>query len=139
MARTKKTQEATPEAKQDNGLLTLKEAAAYLEVTEQRVRTLLREKRVEAVKNDKGYWRVTKEALDSYNATKGQRVSGRKAFVVRLTPEELEALNTFIGEQGWEEVTVEPRYNYDPAKAKAYREQRAAKLAAEAEAETAEA
>jgi hypothetical protein len=75
---------------------------------------------------------VSKEALDAYNATKGQRRSGRKAYVVRLNEEELEALEQFLTSSDFESKAIEPRYNYDPAKAKAYREARQAKLAAEA-------
>lgn len=121
---------------ESDGLLTLREAAGYLGVTDQRVRTLLRTGRVNAVKNEKGYWRVTKDELDGYQDTKGQRTSGKKAYVVRLTPEQLTMFEDFVDAEEMEDIEFAPRYNYDPKKAKAYRLARAKKLAAEvAEAE----
>ncbi len=118
-------------------LMTLREAAAYAGVTDQRIRTLLRTGRVQATKTDDGHWRVSQEAIDGYNATKGQRVSGKKAYVVRLSAEEMAQLEAFAVDSGWEEFTIEPRYKYDPEKAKAYRQKRAAEQAeAEAEAES---
>ncbi len=126
------------EQPQDDGLMNLREAAAYLGITDQRVRTVLREGRVEATKNEKGYWRVTQEALDAYNTSKGQRVSGEKSYVVRLDPEQKAWLELALADEGLE-IEITPRYNYDPEKAKAYRLARQAKLAAEAEAEAEEA
>jgi len=137
MAR-KQTQTDAPEAVTPEGpeLLTLRQAAAYLGVTDQRVRTILREGRVEATKNEKGYWRVTTEALDAYNVTKGTRQAGAKAYVFKADAEQLEAIQAAFEDAGLE-VAIEPRYKYDPAKAKAYRLARAEKQAAAAEAEEA--
>lgn len=114
-------------------LLTLREGAAYLGVTDQRMRTILREGRVDATKNEKGYWRVTPEVLDNYQSTKGRRLDGAKAWVARMTDEQKVVLEDFIAIQGegWEEVVFAPRYNYDPEKAKAYRQKRKAQLAEE--------
>jgi excisionase family DNA binding protein len=126
--------------KESDGLLTLREAAGYLGVTDQRIRTLLRTGRVPAQKNEKGYWRVATEALDKYNATKGQRTSGKKAYVAKLSPEQLEMLQALCeDEDELNDVEFAPRYNYDPEKAKAYRLARAEKLAAEEAAAEAEA
>lgn len=135
MAKSKTQPQEEPTAQpQDDGLMNLREAAAYLNITDQRVRTVLREGRVKAGKNEKGYWRVSREALDAYSASKGQRQSGSKAYVIRLNPEEKVWLEEQLVEAGFE-VAIEPRYNYDPEKAKAYRLARAEKQAAEAEAE----
>lgn len=125
MAQKKASATETPE------LLTLRQGAAYLGVTDQRMRTILREGRVEATKNEKGYWRVSPEVLDNYQATKGRRSDGATAKVVRLTEEQQAALEVFIAEQGWEGVAFTNRYNYDPDKAKAYRQKRKAQLAEE--------
>ncbi len=122
--------EAQPEVQED-GLLNLRQAAAYLGITDQRVRTVLREGRVEATKNEKGYWRVSTEALDAYNATKGQRKAGGKSYVVRLDSEQKVWLEEQLAKAGIE-TELTPRYNYDPEKAKAYRLARKEKLAAEA-------
>jgi excisionase family DNA binding protein len=139
MAKSKEqSNEQSAESTPEDSLLTLREAAAYLGVTDQRVRTLLREGRIEATKNEKGYWRVSPEALDAYNATKGQRTMGGKSFVFRANPEEFAALQMFVAEQGYE-IEFSPRYKYDPEKAKAYRLARAEKQAAEADAEASEA
>ncbi len=113
-------------------LLTLREAAAHLGITEQRVRNLLSTGRIPATKNEKGYWRVTAENLDGYNETKGRTRNGRKQYVLPLSPEQLEALQMWLNTQGYEDVEIKPRYSHDPVKAKAYREARKAKLAAEA-------
>ncbi len=123
-------------ATQDDGLLNLRQAAAYLGVTDQRVRTVLREGRVEATKNEKGYWRVTTEALDAYNATKGTRQAGAKAYVFKADADQLAEIQAAFEAAGLE-VEIAPRYKYDPAKAKAYRLARAEKQAAAAEAEEA--
>ncbi len=139
MAKSKEQpNEQSAESTPEDSLLTLREAAAYLGVTDQRVRTLLREGRIPADKNEKGYWRVSTEALDAYSTTKGQRKAGGKSFVFRANPEEFEALQAFVAEQGFE-IEFSPRYKYDPEKAKAYRLARAEKQAAEAEAAEAEA
>jgi excisionase family DNA binding protein len=142
MARTKKgdAEQASQEQEQEqpsNGLLNLREAANYLGVTPQRIRTILRDGRVESTKNEQGHWRVSTEQLDLYNATKGRRTGGAKSYVCRLAPEQHKALAEFIASQGWdaEKVGLKPRYNYDPDKAKAYRQKRAQKQAEEAEAE----
>ena len=126
MAREKASEVAIP-------LLTLREGAAYLGVTDQRMRTILREGRVDATKNEKGYWRVSTEVLDNYQATKGRRLDGAKAWVARMTDEQKVVLEDFITSQGegCEEVVFAPRYNYDPEKAKAYRQKRKAQLAEE--------
>lgn len=112
-------------------LLTLRQGAAYLEVTDQRMRTVLREGRVEATKNEKGYWRVSVEALDNYKATKGRRLDGAKTWTVRLDEDQKVVMEEFVASQGWEGVEFSPRYNYDPEKAKAYRQKRKAQLAEE--------
>ncbi len=122
------------EQSNEQELLTLREAAAHLGVTDQRIRTLLREGRIPAEKNEKGYWRVPPASLDEYTASKGQRKMGSKSFVFRATPEEYEALLQFVADQGYK-IEFAPRYNYDPAKAKAYRLARAERQAVEVEAE----
>lgn len=131
MAKSQST--AQPE-QSDEGLLNLREAAAYLEVTDQRVRTILREGRIVATKNEKGYWRVSKEELDKYNATKGSRRSGAKSYVFRASEEELATLQEFAAENGLD-LGIKPRYKYDAGKAKAYRQKRKAQLATEKAAE----
>lgn len=119
--------------KKKEELLTLREGAAYLGVTDQRMRTILREGRVEATKNEKGYWRLTTEALDDYNENKGRRLDGGKTWTIRLSPEQHVALTDFIDANPiMAGVELSERYNYDPAKAKAYRQKRKAQLAAEA-------
>lgn len=90
----------------EDGLMTLKEASAYADVTAQRIRTLLREGRVNATKNERGHWRVSREAIDAYNASKGQRKGG-KAWVIRVEPEQLETVRELLAGYG---IEMEPRY-----------------------------
>lgn len=121
-------------------LTDIKGAAAYLNVSEMRVRTLLREGRLEgATKVPVGEtqvvkWQVPVSALDTYRETKGTFGEGRKggkAWVVRIKePAQLELLQKFCSDNGLDEPT--PRYKYDPEKAKAYRLKKAAEKKAEA-------
>lgn len=123
-------------------LTDIKGAAIYLDISEMRIRTLLREDRLEgSEKVQVGEtqvmkWQIPVSALDTYKETKGTFGSGRKggkAWVVRITDiAQLDLLKAFCEKN--ELAAPEPRYKYDPEKSKAYRLERAAKKKAEAEA-----
>lgn len=125
----------------EKGLIDIKGAAAYLGISAMRIRTLLREGRLEgAEKVQVGdtavvKWVIPQSALDSYTATKGTFGASRKggkAYVVRVTgPETFEALQKFCEKNELPEPEL--RYKYDPDKAKAYRAKKAAEEAEAAE------
>jgi len=120
--------------------LGVKEAAAYLNVSDMRIRTLLREGRLEGAHKVQvegtsiQKWAIPVSGLDTYRETKGTFGGvrkGGKAFVVRISgPDQYEALKAFCEEQGM--AAPEPRYKYDPEKQKEYREKRRQKKLEEA-------
>lgn len=111
--------------------MNLRFAALYADVSEMRIRALLREGKIEATKDADGRWQVTKKALDAYKATKGQRRGGGerpegKAFIIHVKAVNNPAVTEALAKFG---IKLEPRYDY--AKQKAYRAERAKRLAAE--------
>ena len=122
----------------DKEMLSINEAAEVLDISEMRIRTLLRDRRLEgAVKVKVGEtevekWSIPRAALDKYVATRGTfgKTGGKrgdgKAFVIRLKgPEQVKQVQEFLGTIG---VKLEPRYNYNTDKQKAYRVKRKAAL-----------
>jgi sporulation protein YlmC with PRC-barrel domain len=108
-------------------------ASVYLDVSEQRIRALLREGRIKADKDEAGAWIISKEALEAYKAEHAQGpkrtsgVSGKgKAYVVRVPFQKIQAVKDFLATQ---DIELEQRYNYD--KMKVYQQKRKARLAAE--------
>ncbi len=63
------------------------------------------------------------EAYSSRSRSGTRTNDGRKAFKIRLSEEEMAQLEANMPEVF---TTVKPAYKYDPAKSKAYREERAA-------------
>jgi len=102
MAASKQTQE-----KQFN----VQEAAAYLGVRTQRIRTLLRKGILNGKKvpiEGTGYapWKVAQSALDAYKANPGSSGrSGVKKYIVFLTPEQHTEIAALLGEHS---ITLEP-------------------------------
>jgi predicted DNA-binding transcriptional regulator AlpA len=88
-----------------------------------------------AKKNELGFWKFSKSAIEAWLETRATRASGprttadgRKLCKVRLNQEEIEALESTGHE-------VLPGYNYDPKKAKEYRRKKALAASIRAEAE----
>jgi hypothetical protein len=112
--------------------MNLRLAAVYLNLSEQRVRTLLREEKVPgAVKSDSGAWVLTKEGLDEYKETRKTRGGGTrrgdgKLWQIRVKYKDLEDVREALAEF---DIELEPRYNYE--RQKAYREKRKKEQAAE--------
>lgn len=113
-------------------VMNLRLAAVYVNVSEQRLRTVAREGTVKGAKDDNGAWMFTKADLDEYLQMKatqprggGQRGDG-KLWIIRVKYENLadvkEALAAF-------DIELQPRYNYQ--KQKEYREKRKKQQAAE--------
>lgn len=127
-------------APKEGDMLTIKEAAEYLGISEMRVRTLVREGRLEGAEMQQvkdtsvKRWVIPVEGLDLYSETKGTfgggSRAGGKAWIVRVEgPEPFAALETFCKNTTGVSGPF-ARYKYDPEKQKAYRIQRKAKLAA---------
>lgn len=97
-------------SKEKKELLTLKESARYLGIGDFRMRHIILENKVTATKVKEGHinkWYVEKDSLDRYQSTKGRSKDGKKAFLVRLSPEELEVVTKFLTER---EIEIGPRY-----------------------------
>jgi hypothetical protein len=97
---------------EETKLLTLREAAAYLNVTPFRMRRLLIEDpRVTGVKVEEGHikekWYVPQSELDSYILQKGRKKDGRKAYLVRLAPEQVTKMEKYCKTN---KIPFEPRY-----------------------------
>lgn len=105
--------------------MNLRLAALYLDVSEMRMRALVREERIKAVKSEEGHWLVSKAAIDAYKATRGVRTApGKphgdgKAFIVHVKFADHDKVAKALEPFG---VKLEPRYDY--AKQAAYREKR---------------
>lgn len=108
-------QQQIDNANNQNGRLSIKQASYYLGVTIERVRGLIREKRVDSIlvninPNSPKVKRhmISLVSLDEYQANKGRK-SGPKDRLIKLTPEQVEELNEFIKEKGWK-TSIRPRY-----------------------------
>jgi hypothetical protein len=117
--------------------MNLRLAALYADVSEMRIRALLREGKIKAAKDAEGRWSVTKADLDAYRATKGTRkASGEraegKAWVIHVKAVNFDAVTKALAPLG---IKLEPRYDYE--KQKAYRSERAKKIKAAKAAEKA--
>jgi len=120
-------------------IMNLRLAAVYADVSEQRLRTLVREGTVpEAAKDDAGAWSFTKEGLDLYLASKGTtpRKGGGgkahpagKAWVIHVPAEKYQALKAALDTLG---IVLEQRYDY--AKQADYRVKRNIELKAKKQA-----
>lgn len=118
----------------------LQEAAIYLQLSDMRIRALAREGDLKGIKDVDGKWSFKKADLDAFKATPrvrkaggGKKVDG-KAWVIHIKFDQFEKVKSFLAAQG---INLEPRYNQDPVKQKAYRAKRAAAKKAEAKAEAA--
>lgn len=110
--------------------MNLRLAALFIDVSEMRIRSLLREGKIKATKDGEGRWLVTKADLNAYSATKGTRkASGErpegKAWVVHVKATNYKDVEAALAKFG---IKLEPRYDYE--KQKAYRTQRAIKIKA---------
>lgn len=118
--------------------MSLRLAAVYVDVSEQRLRILVREGKIVATQDERGQWWITRETLDAYVASKklgaprtsrSGRTTNGKAWIIKVKAENYDAVVAALEPFG---IELEPRYNY--AKQKAYQaKRRAAKKAAEAE------
>jgi hypothetical protein len=111
----------------------LRMAALYIDVSETRMRSLLREGRIPAQKDESNRWVVTKADLDGYNATKGQRkVSAGptrrgtgKFWLIQVSYEHLQEVKDALAPMG---IELQPRYDYN--KQREYQAKRKAAKAA---------
>lgn len=124
----------------------IRQAAEKLGLGEMRVRTLLREGRLEGTKapiegSDVQAWHVTEDAIEAYLANKssggstGARNLSQRTYKIKVPTEHNAAVAEFLGGLG---ISLDAANNYDPEKSKAYRNkraaaQRAAKAAANAD------
>jgi excisionase family DNA binding protein len=117
-------------------VMDLRLASIYLNVSEGRIRTLLREGTIPSVKDDSGHWAVAKTELDKYQETKattprtgGAKGSG-KTYLIKIPFAKMQAVKDALAKEG---IELQPRYDY--AKQKAYQAKtkaaKAAKKAAE--------
>jgi hypothetical protein len=134
---------AAPRPKPDKAELTLKESAAYLGISEMRMRSLVRDKRIEGAHQVKRegtevkQWQCPVTGLDKYAATKGTFGVGGgkrtgKTWIAKVTGgvEQVEAFQKWCAAQN-PPVQLLPRFKYNREKSKAYRVARNAKLKAE--------
>jgi hypothetical protein len=118
--------------------MNLRLASVFIDMSEQRLRTLARENAIPgAAKDEGGNWVFTKEGLAEYNelrasgSTRKVAVRGDgKAFVIRVKPQDLTDVKEFLATK---EIELEPRYNY--AKQREYQARRKAEKAAQATAQ----
>lgn len=108
--------------------MNLRLAAVYLNLSEQRVRTLARDETVPgATKDESGQWVFSKQGLNEYltQAPKARGGGGprgnSKKWVVDVKHADLDKVKAALKPFG---IELEPRYNYQ--KQKEYRQKRAA-------------
>jgi hypothetical protein len=110
--------------------MNLRLAALFIDVSEMRIRALLREGKIKASKDAEGRWSVTKADLNAYAATKGtrkatgERAEG-KAWIIHVKAVNAKDVQAALDKFG---IKLEPRYDYE--KQKAYRTERAKKISA---------
>lgn len=98
-------------------VMDLRTAALYLDLSEQRTRTLAKEGDIEAWKTESaGHWRFNKEDLDTYKAMPRTRKSGgfrgdRKYWRMQVEHTDLEEVTEFLAETF--DIEVEPMYAYE--------------------------
>jgi hypothetical protein len=106
-------------------VMNLRLAAVYVDLSEQRLRTVAREGTVKGTKTEDGAWSFTKKDLDAYLEMKatqprgGGRRGDGKLWIIRVKYENLEAVKAALEPFG---IELQPRYNYQ--KQKEYREKR---------------
>ncbi len=92
-------------------LLSLKEAAKYLKVSDFRMRMLLlKDERVVGTKVQEAHfekWYVERSELDNYIAQRGKMRDGRKAYLARLKPDQVKAMRAYCKSEG---IPFHPRY-----------------------------
>lgn len=114
-------------------VMNLRLAAVYVNVSEQRLRTVAREGTVKGSKDDSGAWTFTKADLDEYLEMKktmprgggGTRGEG-KLWIIRVKHTDIKEVKAALEPFG---IELQPRYNYQ--KQKEYREKRKKEQAAE--------
>jgi len=97
--------------------MNIREAALFLELGEQRVRTLHRAGTL-AASDTTGRLMFVKKDLEAFKSTPrvrntSERAAG-KAFVIRVTGDKLAAVQKYLEGQG---IKLEQRYDYDKMKA----------------------
>jgi hypothetical protein len=115
--------------------MNLRFASLYINVSEGRMRALVREEKVKGTKTEEG-WIFQKADLDKYNAEPHARAGGGtrttkagKAFVIHVTPDKLATVKDALAKAG---IELEQRYDY--SKQRAYQAKVKAKKAAAKEA-----
>lgn len=94
-------------------VMSLRQAAFYLDQGEQSLRKLAGAGTIKATKTEEGRWSFTKEDLDAYRAAKASGAISRtpnangKAFVIRVKAESYEEVKQFLSERG---IEMTPRY-----------------------------
>jgi hypothetical protein len=110
--------------------MNLRLAAVFLDMSAQRIRTLVREGKIEGASKGEGGWAFTKAGLEAYKQTAANtpRAGGArgKSWLVKIPAEKLEAAKAALAELGLE---LAPRYNY--AKQREYQAKRKVAKAAE--------
>lgn len=102
--------------------LPINDAAAYLGMKPQYVRTLIRNGKFKPNKvkispdSEVWRWEIPVSQLDTYRATAGtrtRRADGRSKFVMYATPDELKAVNKLVADAGLG-VLIERAYQPKP-------------------------
>lgn len=115
-------------------VMSLRLASLYADISEQRLRSLVREGKIKATQSEQGQWMVSKGEIERYNAEKGHGGGGGggaakgagKAYIIKVPADkhaEVRAALTAFG------IELLPRYNYEHQKA--YQEKRRAAKRAE--------
>ncbi len=111
--------------------MNLRFASLFLNMSEGRLRALVREEKIVGTKTDDG-WMFKKADLEKYAAQPHPRATGGgkasiagKAFVVHVTADKLQKVKDALASVG---IELEPRYDY--AKQRAYQAKRKAEKAA---------
>ena len=93
----------------------IRDAALYTGMSEQYIRTMVRQTTLKASKNEAGEWEILKSTLDELMAQPRQRGGGTraggKAFVINVKPDDQPAVESALAAFG---ITLKPRYTYKP-------------------------
>lgn len=110
-------------------VMPLRLAALYADISEQRLRILVREGKIPGTPDEHNRWTVAKADLDAYlskarasrpaREPRSPREPRGKAWVIKVPAADYDAVVDALATFG---ITLEPRYNY--AKQREYRERR---------------
>jgi hypothetical protein len=92
----------------------IRDSALYAGLSEQYVRTMVRNGTLAATKTEAGEWQITKAALDELKAKPRSRGGGAerangKAYVINVKVSDLPAVEAALGQFG---ISLKPRYVY---------------------------